>query len=328
MDQSRQDEPTHTEKLRSDPAPSLGAAGRSDPDRLGLSLLGSLPCVGCGYELQGLSVRGVCPECGTRVRATILHTVDPNAEELRPMPWPRVTALGLLLWSFGGVIATLLCWAPHVGDFLEYLMPLSVDYRSPTWLGPLTAGFAAVSGIGAIGMIRPTLGAARRNCVLAILAVLAYVPLCWILLRLALMDRHAAPRYFVAAPDPDRLAHRAGLAACLLVIILCIRPCARMRVHRCMALRLGRVDRQTLLAMALVVGLAAVGDAARLASLSFQGATQQLLRDGGTVIIAISSILFAGGAIGSLLDSVRIARAIVRPAPGLRQILGARQPAV
>lgn len=315
MDQPPQDE-------RPIPAPS--AQPPVEADRLGLSLLGKLPCVVCGYDLQGLSVRGVCPECGTRVRATILHAVDPNADELKPLPTPRLTAAGLLVWAIAGLIATLLCWTPRIGDILEYALPNAVFYRTPAWLGPATAGFAALSGLAGLGLLRPTLGVKRHQLMLAFVGVLAYIPLCWSILRIFEMDRIAAPRYITAAPDPERIALRIIMAASLVTLLVCIRPCARKLALRSMALRLGRVDRQTLLAMVAVVILASIGDGLRLASLHVPVGGSRLLQDMGTVLIAVGSILFTGGAIGVLADSLRIASAIRKPAPGLRQVFGAR----
>lgn len=322
MDQPPQDDrPIRTDGQNRPEAPPRPA---QEADRLGLSLLGKLPCVVCGYDLQGLSVRGVCPECGTRVRATILHAVDPDADELKPLPTPRLTAAGLLVWSFAGLAAVLLCWAPRFGDMFEYAFPTAISFTTPGWLGPAAAGAAALSGLAALGILRPTLGVTRRECLLAIVGIVAYVPLCWAILRIALLDRYAAPRYITAAPDPERIALRVLMAGSLIALLLCIRPCARRLALRSMALRLGRVDRQTLLAMVAVVTLAALGDGLRLFSLHVPGGGAKLVQDAGTVLVAVGSVLFTGGAIGVVIDSVRIASAIRKPAPGYRQMLGPR----
>src|SRR5690606_27754218 len=57
-------------------------------------LKGDLLCIGCGYNLRGLSIREMCPECGIPVRATILGVIDPMADELAPIPRPRLVATG------------------------------------------------------------------------------------------------------------------------------------------------------------------------------------------------------------------------------------------
>lgn len=35
-----------------------------------------LPCVHCGYDLEGLSARGSCPECGREIVASLAHRLD------------------------------------------------------------------------------------------------------------------------------------------------------------------------------------------------------------------------------------------------------------
>src|SRR5690606_19927036 len=77
-------------------SPTRSQITEADPEQaISLSLSGAMPCISCGYNLQGLSVVGVCPECGAAVRATILATIDPQAEELTPLLTPRLTSLGL-----------------------------------------------------------------------------------------------------------------------------------------------------------------------------------------------------------------------------------------
>ncbi len=82
------------------PAPDRGSSGVA---RLSRELAGDLPCIQCGYNLRGLTVKGMCPECGTSVRATLLAVVDPMAGEFRPISFPRLTAYGMLVWSHAAV---------------------------------------------------------------------------------------------------------------------------------------------------------------------------------------------------------------------------------
>ena len=87
----------------------------ADPGGSGLAMLltGDLPCIGCGYDIRGLSVLSQCPECGLAVRATVLHRVDPSAEALRPMPTPRLTSLGIVAWTGFGLLTAIMLWAPR-----------------------------------------------------------------------------------------------------------------------------------------------------------------------------------------------------------------------
>ena len=52
----------------------LGDLPFETEERLGLSLLGSLPCITCRYDLKGISIRGVCPECGTPITESATET--------------------------------------------------------------------------------------------------------------------------------------------------------------------------------------------------------------------------------------------------------------
>src|SRR5581483_4291904 len=91
------------------------------PVVLGRELGGDLHCVVCSYNLRGLSIRAICPECGTAVRATILSVVDPHASILRPITFPRLTAAGVILWAAGAVAVAMMAWLPQAADLLRIL---------------------------------------------------------------------------------------------------------------------------------------------------------------------------------------------------------------
>jgi hypothetical protein len=309
-------------------AASAGAGGAgarttrliASAPRIGSELTGSLPCLTCGYELKGLSIRGLCPECGTAVRATILYKVDPQAEEFRPIPRPRVLAAGLVLWSGGALAAAAACWLLRALDMLGSLAGAPRLAMLASW-GALAAVVA--SGIGAIALVRPMPGAPWSRTLHASLSVLAYVPLAWSLRMILLeIDPTRSAPYFAGLPQADRLALRALAAACMIVVILGLRPGARDLVKRSMVMRTGRVDRQTLLGMVGVAALGLAGDGVRLASLGVAWTDPQLLNFGGSVIVVVASALLTLGLVGAAVDSWRIARAVLIPSPSLRQVLG------
>ena len=84
--------PTELERLGRAPAAAVAV------------LEADVHCARCGYNLRGISIRSVCPECGAAVRATILAVVDPHASELQPIrhPWP--VAAGLVLWAASALV--------------------------------------------------------------------------------------------------------------------------------------------------------------------------------------------------------------------------------
>jgi hypothetical protein len=65
-----------------------------------------LACIGCGYNLRGLSHEGRCPECGRAVTDSALRPgvgvrfwrrrrLTPEKFDLRlsePAPWPKISA--------------------------------------------------------------------------------------------------------------------------------------------------------------------------------------------------------------------------------------------
>jgi hypothetical protein len=288
--------------------------------RLDTALTGTLPCVTCGYELKGLSIRNVCPECGTAVRATILYQVDPYAEEFRPIVHRRTVAAGLVLWSASALAAAVACWMLRASDVL-YVWGISGGaLHRASWV---VLAAAMLSGIGSLGLIRPVPGTPFKHILQALVGSATYVPLIWALWRMHLeLDPIRSAPYFAGSPQTDRILLRFVASASIIIILLGVRPNARDLVKRCMVMRTGRVDRQTILGMAAVVGLTMAGDGLRLAGPSATWADPQIMDLAGTVVIAIGSAMLTLGLVGALLDSWRIARAVLIPAPSLRHVIG------
>lgn len=289
-------------------------------DHLDLALTGSLPCVTCRYELKGLSIRGVCPECGTTVRAAILWQVDPLAEEFRPIVRPWLLAMGIRAWAAGAVIAALSTWGLRLADMIERQL---VAPLNTLWLSVLVLLGAGLSAVGGLTLVRPTPTTTFRHAATALIGALAYAPLLWGLWRLHLQIDPIGPQpYFSATADPQRIAMHLLVSGSMIAIILGFRPNARDLVKRSLVMRMGRVDRQTLYVMVGVIALTMVGDSVRLAAAQNLSPHADLWSMLGTLVIAIGSALFTLGLVGALIDSWRISRAILIPAPSLRQVLG------
>jgi hypothetical protein len=296
--------------------------------RLEQELGGDLPCVVCGYNLRGISIRSVCPECGTAVRATILAVVDPLASELRPIPHPRLVAAGLVLWAGAGLAAAVLCWLPHVaaawalvrgGQGGAAVEELSRDLALPA------AALVLVSGLGALTLVRPHAGLSRSGIYGAAAAAVAYVPLAWLVWKLGTTPFPGSGYLQGWAPDVTRLRLRLAMGSLLVLIMLGLRPNARVLVSRSLAMRSGRVDRQTMLAMAVAAAVAMAGDALALGVSALGGGTAaDTARVAAVVLIATGSAFLTLGLAGGLMDCWRIARAVVRPAPTAAEVLGGR----
>lgn len=282
-------------------------------------LTGDLPCVGCGYNLRGLSIRGVCSECGTPVRATILAQVDPMAEQLQPIRRPRLVSTGLIVWSMGAVLAAFAVWALRLQEVSAELLGIRV------MLGPLRdiALFGIVcSMLGAMVLVRPTARVGPWETCKAMSGVIAFLPLIGIhyLIQIG-YDLKIGPPYIGAMVlDPIRSGIRLSEGMLIIVIILGLRGNAVALAERSLVMRMGRVDTQPLIALVWSMALAMAGDALFLLFGESNGAAGGVIETLSLVMIAVGSFLFTLGLVGAAFDTVRLRPVLLEPAPGLTDI--------
>lgn len=286
-------------------------SSRGPVPALGRRLGGDLPCVMCRYNLRGLSIRSVCPECGTPVRATILSVVDPHAAELTPIPRPFVAAAGLVLTAGGALSAFVLCW-------FAYLLGVRGEAWRWAVMGSLT-----VSAAGAWTLVRPHGGIPRRNSLLAAAGAALYIPGAYLLWRVTDPEVLRGLEGVALVVDAPMivLAMRAAEMFVMIAIALLLRPNARLLVARSLVLRSGRVDRQTMYAIAGAAAVAGVGRLMLLAAL-YTRVSADRARIVGAVLVFLGSALVTLGLAGALVDCWRIGRSILAPSPTLRQVLG------
>ncbi len=294
---------------------------------LASELTGDLPCAGCRYNLRGLSVRGACPECGIPVRATLLAKVDPHATEIQPLRFARLTAVGLIAWSFSALAAALACWLLRGADVAHVF---GFARPAPGWTGEHLPRAVPVlvlfSGLGACALVRPHAQIPRRNVAAALMACGAYLALAVIAWRVLVeIDAWNAAAFFGGgARSIERPLLRAGADVLIAAIALGLRPNARLLVARSLILRSGNVDRQTLAALAGSAAVAMLGDLLHVGASLLDPSKAELIRLMGTMLIGLGSTLLTIGLIGVAWDCVRLWPAIVARPLALEDVVGGR----
>lgn len=91
------------EKARHDepgaPDPQAGASSRAERDD---ATEQALPCVCCGYDLRGLNETGLCPECSTPIRRSVVDNLLVHADR----NWLKGLVIGCrVLWIGSAAIA-------------------------------------------------------------------------------------------------------------------------------------------------------------------------------------------------------------------------------
>jgi len=270
----------------------------------------------CGYELKGLSISSVCPECGTAVRATILYAVDPEAEEFQPLWTPRLTSLCLVVMPVGVLVAAVASWGMRVHDAVMVLA--SRGGSAAVWGYPVMTGGLLLGAVSCAGFVRPVRSTPWWKSAATLGATACFAVLIWSVLALRAVDTPRAAPYFGPRVYQDRVLVHALATVCTALILAGLRPVARDLVRRSLAMRTKRVDRQTILGMIGAWGLALVGDVLRWWGAGDQPTALAV----GTLLVAVGSLFLTLGLASAIVDGWRIARAIRSPAPGLRQVVG------
>jgi hypothetical protein len=266
-------------------------------------LTGDLRCLRCGYNLKGLSIRATCPECSLPVKATILAIVDPHAAELAPLRSRRLLAWALVAWTGGPVLTAAMVWWLRAGEVLSNVWKTSL---TPVWLPVVGAVGLTVSGLAAAALVRPHAGIPLWRQAAALLGVLLYVPLVLLFWRLHGYLDVLYPTPYFASAAPDRPWTRMAIVLLAAAIILLLRPNARQVAMRSYVVRTGRVDRQSMLALAGAFALGAVADAAGLVMPLLAAHASDIVVVSRVALVALSGVLATLGLANMLIDSLRL----------------------
>ncbi len=283
-------------------------------------LTGELICIGCGYNLRGLSIREMCPECGMSIRATLLGIVDPKAEELEPLNSPKLSGNGIVLWSFGALIACASVWILRIDEIIRAKLAFNAGLGN--WVSLVGVIALVCSGIGAIVFILPHRRVGRLMAIRASIGVSAYIPVVmmfWSIYRG--YDKSATmPLIYPGAQSLERSLLRLGMFVGVGVIVLGIRPNALMLAMRSVIVRTGRVDRQSMYALLMSFAVAAVGDGLNIIGLLSGGVVGDLLSQLHVVLVAVGSVLITLGLVNIVIDTVRLRPVLLHRGVGLGDV--------
>ncbi len=289
---------------------------------LARELSGNLPCVSCAYNLRGLSVRGLCPECGLAIRATLLSVVDPKAMELQPIRCPGMVYAGLVLWVLCSLGAVSCTWAIRL---TEYVAASTNAPRPPLeTLSWCVAGGWIGAAASVLLLLRPHARLSKWATPGVVLASLGFVLLAIINFQILRQLDPASATLWVAgyAPQLARTGLRIAGDATLILIIAGLSQLWSSLQSRSALMRSGRMDRQSAASMYAAAGIAMVGDCIWLVFSPPTGASidGSLLRLICQALVAVGSMLLTVGLMAILMDVVRLRRVILAMPLSLDQV--------
>ncbi|MGP1272613.1 MAG: hypothetical protein ACTS22_04715 [Phycisphaerales bacterium] len=296
--------------------------GPQPPERspnLALILSGPLPCIGCGYDLSGLSITARCPECGIDVRATLVTAVDPEGATLEPLTSPRLTAYGLVGLAICTTAAAATIWTQRGADLLCVLQGHRCIWPGT---GVIAGGMVSAGAVCSLVLVRPVRGTRVHSAVRSALGSACLLAAGWRIYRLhATADPIRLPPYIDLHRVPtDRVIERLIIGALLAAGVLLLRRTARALSTRSFLLRRDHDNRQRLLALAAAIGLAMIGDGVLLLSTHAPGTGESVLRIAGYVTVVAASVILTAGLVAALIDTLRIARSLARPVRRYRDL--------
>lgn len=296
----------------------------SDGAAIARELTGDLPCARCGYNQRGLSILGACPECGLPVKATILALVDPQADELKQITRPRLVQAGLLLWTFSAFAACACVWVVRGAQIAADVLGRSPDVGLAA---ALALWFMAISGLGAMVLVRPHPDLRLRDRIFPALGVACYVPLIvgsWLIMY-HVDPGHPSVYGNPTTVPPERTGLRLVIGLSIVGAALLLRPNAVSLAQRSVLMRTGRVDRQPMTALAAAAGVAMAGDLMHFFMPYVGGGLSDLVYIVAAALIAVGSFLLTVGLFSLTMDAWRIRRLIAAPGIGLTDIFDEKQ---
>lgn len=292
--------------------PTTISAGRLEA--LSRELSRELPCIRCGYNLFGLSVRDRCSECGTPVRATLLAVVDPLAAELAPIYSPRILFSALCLWSSSTALAALCIWTIRA---LEFTTAGGTPPQLIGWLGPVACALMGTAGIALVPVARPHSRLEPGTTIGVVVAVFAYLAIASLLWMIFVNMDGQTPSLFASATADDgkRTMLRLACGAATAVAVLGLSRCWKSLQARSVLMRSGRLDRQSTPSLLAAIGIAAAGDIIWLLLKPEQDTSIEgsLVRIISIALVGVGSMLLTVGIVAIAIDVIKLRPVILAP---------------
>ncbi|UCD76027.1 MAG: hypothetical protein JSV91_03715 [Phycisphaerales bacterium] len=282
----------------------------------------SVHCRSCGYNLRGLAAGGRCPECGSEIWQSVLHTVDPAASRLPKLVNPNRVGTSLL-WLMGCLfLAGLLLTVFALAIWLEETRP-SIRSPLPGFLTqrelPLAAAAAAFASLlGVWGLAYPQgpdpTGAVRRDLRLMALGLTVWALV--LLVGAVINQQGLIPSFSDAvwpalglASDIGAVIGLMGMRGVLLAIGL------RSREYRN-----ARGARQGMRAMIAAVCTLAAGQFLQLLDRTIADGLP-LLPGIAQMLVAISTLMLVIGMAYLVVNAWWIRSSLRKPPPALEDVL-------
>lgn len=265
-----------------------------------------LRCIQCGYDLEGLSARGACPECGREIVASLASSLDLTTAERTITPDARRVAWALFLSTIGA-----LAGSARLPEFAASAAAAELAATSARGLPPLLEKLAAVLHItafigSAVGLIALTVVLPRRDerRVLRIRVLGCVGFALWLALS-------------VAAPNAVGLTATALPAG---MVLLALSPLLRELGPRSRVYRDRETAKQRVDELLLALGIAGVASAC--AEFAAQDSANETMVALLRLVGAASAGLVLVGLGYLAVNAYWILRSVLNPEPTLSEVLG------